>query len=139
MSSYEDWVASTGTGSGLSDWAKTKVGLAFEQHSVRSYLDLRAQAGLGSSSRVAMMFNFGDGHAGSRADFTCDKCGAYTPSGLVLWPISFFATREDAAAAEGGTLVDVLDKAVLVITIGLCQRCALEEHLDEIEPSIRDH
>ena len=139
MSGYEDWVTVTHTESGLSDWAKTKVASAFEQHSVKGYLELRQEAGLGTSSMMAMLFNFGDGHAGSRADFTCDKCGAYTPSGLVLWPISFFATQEDAAAAEGGTLMNALDKAVLVITIGLCQTCALEEHLDEVIPSIRDH
>ncbi len=126
MSTYDSWVAKTGP-SDISDWATAKVASAFEQHSVKSYLDMRREAGVGSSNRVAMLFNFGDGHAGSEADFTCDKCGTFVPAGLVLWPIPFYASPEDAAAAEGGDIVEVIDKAVLVITLGLCDTCALEE------------
>ena len=127
MSTYEDWVANGGGPTDLSDWAKAKTASAFEQHSVKNYLELRREAGIGSSNRVAMLFNFGDGHINSVADLSCDKCGTYTPEGLTLWPIPFFATPEDATASEGADMMQLIDKAVLVITLGLCDICALEE------------
>lgn len=138
MSDHEEWVARSPGRINMSDWAKAKLAEAFDTPAVKNYLELRKEAEVGNSSQVSMMFNFGDGKPGSRSDMTCDKCGAFTPFGLVLWPIPYFATQQDADAVEWASLSTVMETAVLLVTLGLCQKCALEEHLDQVNPTIRD-
>lgn len=110
-----------------SEWLRAKLNSVEEWPIVKARLDME---GRGKPPTPCLVLDFGNHEAGDREDFTCDKCREFRTDGLwtSTWPLLRNPRKDTARLPEMSTL-ELINASVLLVTIGLCDRCTDEEGL----------